>query len=341
MKRTVLVLLAVALACAAAFAEDSAPVVAAKFNLNLFTGAYYNAGDNTIVAGDSDNLGDGLSRIDFKGDFSYENIGAKFTFRRQSIANDAIKVRRAFAYYNILGGKIQVQAGRVGSGDFSTSYNGAVALDNGAIGALFTAKPIDGLELGYLIPFDSTSADFFTQFLASTVAVSYSIPDILTVQLWVSQFDDIVVVGDISVSAVKNLTLSAEAEYNDATDYESGTTHFTEQVAYAFGKITPSIVASEVLVHDAANGNFTGTSFFAQPGVAYAYSDKLTFGAEYKYGNIYADLSGTALQAADFFSIADAYVKYDWGKASIKVKPGFDTRDGQGFFVRAVFDATL
>jgi hypothetical protein len=78
-----------------------------------------------------------------------------------------------------------------------------------------------------------------------------------------------------------------------------------------------------------------------QPGAAYGLSDKLTIGAEYQYGDIATKLSGTPIEASDYFSVIDAYATIDWGKALIKLKPGYDTRDGYGFFIRAVCEASL
>jgi hypothetical protein len=343
-----LAVLALAAACVASgFAEDAAPSVAAKFNLTLLTGATYNAGDNSIVTGDSDTWGHDttVSRLDFKGDFSYQDIGAKFTLREQAIgvksyalaaatATDEASVssvgypflRRAFAYANLLDKKVHLELGLPGYGAFATSYNGYAAMDNNVSGCVLAVKPVEGLEVGYMLPVSPTSTDMYDQFLASTFALSYSIPDILTAQAWVRQFDDIAVVGDLSLTAVKDLTLSAELAYNDAVDYSADSLWFTEQASYAFGKFTPTLVSTQGI--DLASSALT---FGAYPTVAYALTDKVTAGVDYRLD-----------YAADaFVSLFDAFVKYDLSKGYLKLRPGYNFADGKGFFAAFVFEATL
>jgi hypothetical protein len=372
MKKTFFVLLAIALVGMAAFADDAAPAApaasaapTAKFNLNIMTGAYLNGDHGTIIAGDSDNLSDSLSRIDFKGDISSGDVGAKFTIRQQSISSDMssnpFKARRAFAYYNFLDGKAQFQVGRVGNGDFATSWYGSTPFDNGDLGALITVSPISNLSLGYLYCYSSdTASKIDDQFKHDSVfAANYAVPDLLTAMVGFRDFwsSNIAIVADVNVTAIKDLALSAELEYNDgcnagngSLDYEEvGTSHIIEHAAYTVGKITPSIVAYEVLIadKDKAAPYYWDNSYYFQPAVAYAFSDKITLGAEFKYGNIETDSGTCPVQAADAskaYSTIDAYAKIDFGKGYIKVKPGYDGCDDHdfgGFFVRAVFDATL
>jgi hypothetical protein len=376
MKKAFFVLLAIALVGVAAFADDAAapaaapaaPTTTAKFNVGVFTGAYYNGNSNTVTAGDSDSYGDAWSRVNFTGDFSQGDIGAKFTIREDQYITTAstLKLRRAFGYYNLLDGKVQIQAGRVGNGDFGTSWYGAAPFDNGQTGALVMVKPIEGLELGYLFNYDTSSSSSPASpmkfddliYRNSVFGVMYTFPNIATVQLAFAKFytnpnNTWYAVGDINVTAIKDLTLSAEFEKNDGIfDYdEMGTTHVIEHAAYTVGKITPSIVGYQVLISDkaaAAVDGFTDTAFYVQPAVAYAFTDKISLGAELKYGNIengYSD--GTPVQTAEKskgYATIDGYAKYDLGKGYIKVKPGYDGCDDHtygGFFVATVFEASL
>jgi hypothetical protein len=354
MRKALAILLCAAACSMVAFAEDAAPTVVAKFNTTILTGATYNAGDNSLVAGDSDGWGQdaSVSRFDFKGDFSYGDVGAKFTIREQPIdakiytftpATDEKAasvsslgypfVRRAFAYANLLDKKVHLELGLPGYGAFSTSYNAAVAMDNNLPGLIVTVKPIEGLEIGYMLPISSTSTFLFDQTNASTLAVSYTIPDILTAQAWIRQFDDLAVIGDVNLTAVKDLTLSAEVEYNDAIDYSADTLYFTEQVSYPIDKFTPTIVSTQGF--DMSTVDFT--VFGLYPTVAYALADKLSLGVDYRFDFTYSveDKSQTIT------NLFDVFVKYDLDKGYLKLRPGYNVAEGKNFFIAAVFEATL
>jgi hypothetical protein len=330
MKKALAILLCAAAAGSFAFADDAAPTVTAKFNTNVYTGVNYSAGSNTLSLGDRDNFDPNTSRIDFKGALAYgSDLGVKFTLRTQtySASNfaDSYKttyftIRRAFAYANFFDSKVQLQAGRVGNADFCTSYNGLVAFDNADIGAVVTAKPVEGLELGYLLPVTSTSTDAGAAFTKSVIAASYAIPSIATIQVWAKNFNAVEIIGDVAVTAVKDLTLSGE------WDYTPTSLSLTEQVAYPVDKFSPSIACSESL----ASSKLSSLSL--SPSVSYAYTDKLSFGADY---SLSLDSSFAATH------VIDAYAKYDLGKGYLKFKPGYDTTTGNGFFVGLILDATL
>jgi hypothetical protein len=340
MKKLALAFCVLSLVAIAAIAED-APAAVSSISAQVYTGFYYNAGDKTIVAGDSDNLGDDTSRINLTGLYSLGDFGAKFTFRAANINNtswkaDTIAARRAFAWYKFLGGKAYFAAGMLGIGDFGTTWNGYVAFDNAVSGVAATLKPIEGLELGYMVPISSTATSATKQFKASTIAVSYEIPKIATIQAWMRNFANLdglnpEVVADVNVSAVEGLTLSAELAYNDATDgddtvsYVTDAYNFTEQVAYALGKITPSLIATQSIYKD------NDLVFTLNPNLAYALSDNIEVGAEFTYNSKYLTTDAT--------SVIDAYAKFTLGNNYIKVKPGYDSAEDKGLFVRAVFDA--
>jgi hypothetical protein len=156
MKKLLSVLVILALAGAAAFAEMAEPSVEATFSAKVFTGLYYNAGDGTVVAGDPDNFGDGASGLDLRGDFSYGDFGIK-VFTRFSNIDDAFstaKIKAAYSYFNFFENKLQFSAGVIGDTDFSTGYSGYDAFTGP--GALIVAKPIPGLALAYLFPISKT-----------------------------------------------------------------------------------------------------------------------------------------------------------------------------------------
>jgi hypothetical protein len=347
MRKALVILLCAAVCSMVVFAEDAAPTVVAKFNATILTGATYNAGDSSLLAGDSDTWGQdtSTSRLDFKGDFSYGDIGVKFTIREQPIdakaytftpstGTDAASVsslgypfvRRAFAYVDLLDKKVHLELGLPGYGAFSTTFNGNTAMDNNLPGCVVTAKPIEGLEIGYMLPISSTSTFVFDQVNASTLALSYSIPDILTAQVWIRQFDDLAVIGDVNLTAVKDLTLSAEFEYNDAVDYSSDTLYFTEQASYPIAKFTPTLVSTQGI--DLTTNALT---IGVYPSVAFALAEKFTVGVDYRFDSVDGALA----------SLFDAYVKYNLDKGYLKLRPGYNTAEGKGFFVAVVFEATL
>jgi hypothetical protein len=340
--------LGLAAACVAfGFAEEEATSVTAKFSLNLLTGASYSSGNNSFVIGDSDAWGQDstVSRLDLKCDFSYWEVGAKFTLREQVIgvksyasaeaaASGAASVsyvgypyvRRAFVYANLLDKKLHLELGLPGYGAFATSYNGFAAMDNNLSGCVLSAKPIEGLEIGCMLPVSPTAADMYGQFLASTLAISYSIPGILAAQAWVRQFDDIAVVGDLSLTAVKGLTLSVEAAYNDAVDYSADSLWFTEQVSYPFGKARPILVSTQGIGLASS-----ALAFGAYPTLVYALADRLYAGVDCRFD-----------YAADTISsLFDAFVMYDFSKGYLKLRPGYNLADGKGFFLAFVVAATL
>jgi hypothetical protein len=335
MRKVLCVLPVLLIAGITIFAQEE-PKIETSFSTQIYTGLNYNAGDGTIVAGDSDNLGDSTSRLNFTGVFTLGSFGAKFTLRAQNIANDAwqpsytdnedtalvlnnvLAARRAFVFYNFLEGKIYVAAGLPGIGDFSTSYNGAVAFDNAVPGVLATIKPFEGFELGCFLPVSSNAADLSAQLNASTVAAMYEIPKAATVQAWVFNFNDFAAVADINITAVENLTLSAEMDYNSGGDK---TLALTEQVGYTIDKFTPLFVSSQTLPE---SGDVT---FTIEPSVTFALSDTIELAAEYSY-----DSSSTN-------HVIDAYAKFMLENNYIKLKPGYDTADGRGFFVKLVFVA--
>lgn len=394
MKKAIFVLLAIALAGLAAFADDAAPAAPAvpagptvKLSVGVFTGAYYNGMKNTIMSGDSDSYAPAWSRFNFSGDISQGDMGAKFTIRKDqylgnstasgtydstkdpnavSVSLNAFKLRRAYGYYNLLEGKVQVQAGRVGNGDFSTSWYGAAPFDNGDTGALVTVKPVPGLEIGGLLAYGASGQPKFDEVLKynTAVGVMYTFGEVATAQIAFRNFynhhgnADFYVVGDLNITAIKDLTLSAEFQKNDQFDYdEYGTVHVIEHVAYTIGKLTPSIIGYQVFITDkdaAATSSgiegigFNDNCFYIQPGVAYAYTDKITLGADIKYGNIENYwVDGTPTQTAEKskpYASFDAYAKYDLGKGYIKVKPGYSACEDHnygGFSLATVFEASL
>jgi len=339
MKKVLFALCFVAIAAVGAIAQEEATVTS-SFSTQIYTGFSYYMGSSTIVAGDSDNLDDATSRLNFTGVFTMGDFGAKFTLRAQNIDNDnwqpsydsamdtklsvngTVGARRAFVFYTFLEQKMYLAAGLPGIGDFSTTYDGLVAFDNALPGVLATVKPIEGLELGYFFPISSAEADAETLFNASTVAAMYEIPSIATVQVWLHQFDDLQVVGDINVTAVEGLTLSGEFGYNDTVDFEDpDCIDVKEQVGYAFGKVSPLVVSSQ---HFPDSGDMT---FTVKPSIAYALSDNIELAAEYAYD------SGAENH------VFDAYAKFTLQNNYIKVKPGYDTADGKGFFLKTVLVA--
>jgi hypothetical protein len=329
MKKVLCVLLAIV--GVYAFAQEE-PAIETNFSTQIYTGLNYNSGTGKIVAGDSDNLGDATSRMNFTGVFTLGDFGAKFTLRAQNIDNESwqpsydtgfninntIAARRAFVFYNFLDQKVYLAAGLPGIGDFSTTYNGAVAFDNAVPGVLATVKPIEGLELGYFMPVSAAEADFAGQIKASTVAAMYEVPKFATIQAWCYNFDDLAAVADINFTAIENLTLSAEVDYNSEGDKSIA---LTEQAGYAFGKISPLFVTSQTLP-DGGEATFT-----LAPSVTYALSDTIELAAEY------------AFDSSAKNHVFDAYAKFTLQNNYIKVKPGYDTADGQGFFFKTVFVA--
>jgi len=338
MKKVLFALVVLMIAGVCVFAQDE-PTVVSTFSTQVYTGLNYNAGTGMIYAGDTDNL-DGASRVNFTGVFTLGEFGAKFTLRAQNIANDSwapsldnpgpaytdivfnknntIGARRAFVFYKFLEGKVYLAAGLPGIGDFSTTYNGAVAFDNAVPGVLATAKPFEGLELGYFLPVSSVETDAFDQLKASTAAAMYEIPKIATLQAWAFNFDDIAVVADINITAVENLTLSAEMDYNSGSDKALA---LTEQVGYTLDKLSPLFVSSQTLPD---GGDMT---FTIQPSLTFAMSDVVEFGAGYEYDSVVEN------------HVIDAYAKFTLQNNYIKLKPGYDTADGQGFFFKTVFVA--
>ena len=345
-------------AVAAAPAADAAPAVVSKFNTTVATGINYSAGNNSLTLGEKDPTWFGqdnnTSRVDFSGSLSYGDIGTKVTLRNQSYPSSNLAsnfnvnywtVRRAYAYDNFFDSKVQLQFGRVGNGDFSTSYEGDAAFDNGDIGGLITVKPIEGLEVGYLLPANyiannsETTTDAGRLLTGSTVAASYAIPGIATVQLWVRQFDNLAIVGNLEVTAVKNLDVTVEGYYNDPVDFgENGTLHFYETANYTVGKFTPGIVVWQYL----SSKSSTDLGFAATPSIAYALTDKVSVAAEYTYSNKTEAVEDRGSRGVtDAYSMIDAYVNYNFGKGSLQLKPGFDTAVGKGFFVNLSVVASL
>jgi len=335
MKKVLCISLSLLLSFSFVYAQEE-PQIETSFSTQIYTGLNYNSGTGMIVAGDSDNLGDSTSRLNFTGVFTLGDFGAKFTLRAQNIDNDSwqpsytdgtdtelavnnvLSARRAFVFYKFLDEKVYLAAGLPGIGDFSTSYNGASAFDNAVPGVLATVKPIEGLEIGYFLPISATEADAAGQFSVSTVAVMYEIPEVATIQGWVFNFDDFAAVADINVTAVENLTLSAEMDYNSEGDKAVA---LTEQVGYSFGQFSPLFVSSQTLPE---TGDMT---FTIAPSVTFAMSDSIELAGEYSYDSSAEN------------HVFDAYAKFSLQNNYIKLKPGFDTADGQGFFFKVVFVA--
>jgi hypothetical protein len=333
MKKVLCVLFILAIAGVFVFAQDE-PTVVSTFSTQIYTGLNYYAGTRQLVAGDTDNLS-GASRMNFTGVFTLGDFGAKFTLRAQDIDNESwapsfdaagpsfeknntIGARRAFVFYKFLDQKVYVAAGLPGIGDFSTTYNGTPAFDLAVPGVLVTVKPLEGLELGYLLPVSTTERYAATQGNASVAAALFEIPKIATLQAWAFNWNDIAAVADINVTAVENLTLSAEMDYNSSGDKALA---LAEQVGYTIDKFTPLFVSTQTKPE---TGDMT---FTLEPSITFAMSDVVTLGADYKYDSIVKN------------HVIDAFAKFTLQNNYIKLKPGYDTADGQGFFFKSVFVA--
>lgn len=338
MRKLLLASLALAFIASAAFAEDADPVVSSEFHANIYTGAFYSMGSKTINAEDRENYGEGASGLEFNGAFSYGDMGAKFETRALDPAADiSLKLRSAYAYYDFLGGKLRFEAGLVKDRDFSTGYGGYKAFDES--GAALVAKPLPGLSIGYLLPYSPTSGDLLKQFLASSAAIKISIPNVLDCQVFVRQFDDVALMGDLKINAVNNLDAIFEWAYNDPADWgteTSKTFHLSEQASYYLGDFAPTLDCTQWIPKSG------GVGFTVKPSIAYFLTKQVSLGAEYEFWNA-NQAKYKAHGTTAFFDthIIEAYGKYDFVKGYLKLQPGYDTAKGYGFFVRAVFDAFL
>jgi hypothetical protein len=139
----------------------------------------------------------------------------------------------------------------------------------------------------------------------------------------------------MTISVIPNMNILLEGAYND-TGYWGDSAHglhLSEEITYNLGNLMPGIDATQYLPETGDVG------FMVKPFVAYFLGNGLSCGAEASYSNAAQAVSGYDGTKA-FYTFA-GYGKYDFGKGYIKVKPGFDSAAGRGFFVRAVFDAFL
>jgi len=235
------------------------PTQGGRMNLNM-SWTYGDAGmkmrfraQNYVRGGP---LVNGLSMPSGQGDTIISQLGVSTGYT----GYDPVFVRRAWAFYNFFGGMLQANVGLFGIGDFTTSSQFYTAFDNPDMGLILFFNPIQGLEIGYQLPFQSVARPLSDSFNMSTIGAKYAIPNIGTFQAWIrnisadtsspknlsnptSWTSDNVggrdFVYDINITAVKNLMLATEAYMVNFAD----TLHIQENafwvnVGYKLGALT-------------------------------------------------------------------------------------------------------
>ena len=315
MKKLIVLLLALAVVGSAVYAQD----VKTSWSAYLDTGFKYNAGTDTLMATGYDS-GTASGRFNLNGSWSYGDFGLKFRLRAQPFYADSgyqnAFVRRAYVYYKLLGGKVELDSGILGVASYYTPYNGYGTGDDPNKGFAVQAFPMNGLSVAYFVPVTIAGDTLANAFKNSNVAVAYSVPkfaDFLFVAKTVGQ-------ANVSLIASANITavdkLSAIVEFENSVAVSGTYNNVTEYFAYDLSPLSVSV---------AANQHFStvGAALYwnVNPGVSYTVSKVTSVGADLGY-----DSAGVVS--------GDAWAKFSLGKNYIKTIGAYDT--GSNNFVATV-----
>jgi len=185
MKKLIVLLLALSVVGIAVMAQDAAaaPAPTLKFSGYFNIGPEYyqlNGGAQEWYSNGSDSSTQGRFNLNAKYDAG--SYGVAFRLREQDqwgIGNSGeVFARRLYGWMDAFNGMVRFQAGRLGDYAWSTgsggnSWNCFGNLD-GFTGMQVQIKPIDGLNFGGFVPFNSTASGAFAKVNSSGVPVNAS-----------------------------------------------------------------------------------------------------------------------------------------------------------------------
>lgn len=292
MKKAIVVLLALAVVGAMAFAQDKTAVT---FSGSVEAGALVTAtsSSQTIATNDANNGYFGQLAVSASlGDFA-----TKFAFRTTDLAT--LTVHDAWLTQGFLNNMLTIGAGYDLGSVISTAYEG-----NGGIGGnglQVYVMPISGLTLGAFVPLTIAGDTLSNTFQAFKIAAEYTMEKLFT---FYAGYDNSANTAEVSLDilAVPNLTAQLEA----AISTNGGSTVPEEYLAYAMGNLTASVWASETL----GSGSF---DFSVKPAISYAMGVP-TLGASVKYTQ---STSAVVIDANVKFALNDL--------ATLKLDANYDT----------------
>jgi hypothetical protein len=182
--RKLLLLSALVLIAASAFAQAAAPAAAPTM---AFTGALYTGTIAQSINGDTPTLGiwdpvnQVMSRFNWQGTVKADTWGLNFRLReddnwQQLKDSNFSAFRRLYGWLEPVPGVVRVVVGRLSGYEWATGDAGGFStlgsLD-GAVGAQLQIKPIDGLNFGAFLPFTYGNGGNYLPSVSLIEAVSF------------------------------------------------------------------------------------------------------------------------------------------------------------------------
>lgn len=295
MKRAIVLVLALAVVSAMAFADDMKTTTTWSGYVEGGATVTANSGGTTIMQNDANNgyyaqIGAAASLGTF---------AASVALRTTDSTAGTVLLHTAYVTDGLFNGMFTVGAGLGLGAIMSTAYEGNGGI--GGQGVQVYVGPISGFTVGAFVPVTTTATSLSTAFTSFKVGVDYTMAKLFD---FMASYDNGASNAEVSLNilAVPNLTAQLEA----AISTNGGSTVPEEYFAYAIGNITPSLYASETL----SSGAF---SFVVKPGISYAMGVP-TLGASVKY-----DSSSSAVTI-------DGNVKFAFNAlATLKIDANYNT----------------
>jgi hypothetical protein len=299
MKVIPLVLLALVLAAPALVADDAAPTV--KWSIGTWTGfgvqTDTKASKTTFENYDYNWEGGSAYRVKLAITAADGNSG--FAVRSQmspgtatgTTAGDPLigvgsfKLNQLYGFGKFMDGKIKVMGGMLDDYSIATAGWENFGKTDGSFGGYLNFAPMDGFNLGWFLPFNTTapSPTAANQIGKSLVGFSYTVPDMAFIAAGIyfsPKTNGTSYYAGVDFKGVKDLTLQIEAKLTAVGDKVNGLTQVAEYVKYPFGTMAFSMYAGETMY--AAKTSALGYNF--EPMLSYSMSDTVTLAL---LGNVY------------------------------------------------------
>lgn len=324
MKKFVLVLLAVALVGAMAFAQDAAkPTV--TFTGKVETGVQINPDKMTAVLHDDDSGTN--SRIDLDVKATLGNFELGYYLRSDSLA--AVSVPNFWAGYTFLDGKVILRGGKTDAGTTGTVNKGWGDGINTNGGIQLIVAPIAGLQIGGSVGnLSATSAAVADTLEKPAVGLAYAIPNIGDLRINYESFLKLFTAG-FNYTGMANLT--AQVEGYAIMDKTNNMEAF-ENVAYAMGAFKPILGLYE------GTAKSTALAFKINPEVDYTVSPVVLVGVSGTYvkngdAGVWKDITPdyyadgvTSLGNTSSYSVSP-FIQFNFNSLASCLRIWYDTGD--------------